>query len=29
MKNDIVYFAWTEIGEALSVKTAHLNLLQD
>jgi len=29
MKNNIVYFAWTEIGEALSVKTAHLNLLQD
>lgn len=29
MKNDLVYFAWTEIGEALSVKTAHLNLLQD
>lgn len=25
IKNDTVYFAWTETGEALSVKTAYLN----
>ena len=29
MRNNMVYFAWTEVGEVLSVKTAHLNLLQD
>jgi len=29
MKNDTVYFAWTEIGESLSVKTAYLKLNQD
>jgi hypothetical protein len=23
MKNDTVYFAWTEVGESLSVKTAY------
>ena len=29
MKNDTVYFAWTEVGEELSVKTAYMNFLQD
>ena len=28
MKNDTVYFAWTEIGEALNVKTAYMRLLK-
>jgi hypothetical protein len=28
MKNDTVYFAWTEMGEYLSVKTAYMNLLK-
>jgi len=28
MKNDTVYFAWTEIGESLSVKTAYMSLLK-
>ena len=28
MKNDTVYFAWTEIGESLRVKTASMSLLR-
>ena len=26
MKNDTVYFAWTDIGETLNVKTGYLKL---
>ena len=29
MKNNTVYFAWTDMGEDLSVKTACMNLLKD
>jgi len=28
MNNDTVYFAWTEVGESLRVKTAHMSLLR-
>jgi hypothetical protein len=28
MKNDTVYFAWTEVGESLSVKTAYMIMTQ-